>query len=73
MSNYVTRYQVKWRVNGTNASFKTKDVGLATTATLGSDLNTRQTYDVRVVSIESHTQIEEQFVESIAKYVSFRK
>ena len=73
MSAYVSWYEVQWRVKGSNASYKAKDVGLATSATLDSGLNRRQAYDVRVVSVDSNSQIEEQSVESSAKSVSLGK
>ena len=61
---YISRFDVKWKVNGANTTYTSKSVGTITTTTLDIDAIPGQAYDVIVVSIDSYTQVDEQAVES---------
>ena len=72
-SAYVGRYEVQWRIKGVTSAYNTKDVGLANSTTLESGLSRDEAYDVRVVSVDTVSQIDEQSVDSDVKSVSLSK
>ena len=72
VSAVVGRYDVYWRVKGANTTYNTLNAGLANNASI-TNLTPGHTYDVKVVSVDTHTQIDEQTVESSVKSVIFSK
>ena len=72
-ASYVSRYDVLWRVNGATTSFSTKSAGLATITNLDSGLFPGQAYDVKVVSVDTYSQVSDQTAESSVKSVRLSK
>ena len=72
-ASFVSRYDVQWRVNGATTPYNTKGAGLASTTTLDTGLIPGQAYDVKVISVDTYTQVSEQTAESSVKPIRMSK